>query len=182
VGNIQNIDLDDLVKFHGHLCDGLVVGQLALKQAMEVLYPTGIIDRKNIRIVSEPSPCLTDAAIYTTGGRYQFNTYYISDDMDGLFTVQRIDNLKAVMVKSNKGVKPGEIDKLGAMAVKGELSACDLDNLKELEDNFTQKLLSTDPKENFTVTEISDFLWNSDLRNTYIKTDISNKNKLKYIQ
>jgi acetolactate decarboxylase len=102
--------------------------------------------------------------------------------MDGLFTVQRIDNLKAVMVKSNKGVKPGEIDKLGAMAVKGELSACDLDNLKELEDNFTQKLLSTDPKENFTVTEISDFLWNSDFRNTYIKTDISNKNKLKYIQ
>ncbi|WP_394331308.1 FmdE family protein [Pricia antarctica] len=42
------IDSDDLVKFHGHLCDGLVVGHLALQLAMHELYPDGIIDRTRI--------------------------------------------------------------------------------------------------------------------------------------
>ncbi|SHF24147.1 acetolactate decarboxylase [Arenibacter palladensis] len=179
LGNIQNIDLDDLVKFHGHLCDGLVVGHLALQRAMQELYSDGIVDRTNTRIVSKASPCLTDAAIYLTGGRYQFNTFYISNNMDALFTVQRIDTQRAVAVHMKKGLKPMEIDQLGAMVVKGELSACDLDKLKGMEDNFTELLLSTDPKDNFTLTEITDFKWSPVLKNDYIKTDILNKNKTK---
>ncbi|MCK0191429.1 FmdE family protein [Arenibacter sp. F20364] len=176
LGNIQYIDLNDLVKFHGHLCDGLVVGHLALQSALNELYPDGLVDRTNTRIVSKPSPCLTDAAIYTTGGRYQFNTFYVSDNMDGLFTVQRIDTREAIAVKMKKGVKPQEIDQLGSLAVKGELSACDLDKLKGMEDNFTEMLLSADPKDNFTLSELPDFKWNPVLKNDYIKTDILNKN------
>jgi alpha-acetolactate decarboxylase/formylmethanofuran dehydrogenase subunit E len=177
LGNIQNIDLNDLAKFHGHLCDGLVLGNLALQQAMNKLYPEGIIDRTNTRIVSKSSPCLTDAAIYSTGARYQFNTFYVSDNMEGLFTVQRIDNEKSVVVRLNEGVKPPEIDQLGAKAARGELSACDLDKLKQMEDDFTDKLLSTNPKDNFTVIEIKGFKWMPVLKNDYIKTDILNKNK-----
>ena len=179
LGNIQNIDLDDLVKFHGHLCDGLVVGHLALQMAMNELYPDGIIDRTNTRIVSKASPCLTDAAIYTTGGRYQFNTFYISNDMDELFTVQRMDTQRAVAVKMIKGLKPAKIDQLGALAIKGELTACDLDKLKGMEDDFTELLLSTDSIDNFTLTEVTDFKWSPVLKNDYIKTDILNKNKTK---
>lgn len=182
LGNIQNIDLDDLVKFHGHLCDGLVVGHLALQEALLQLYPDGIIDRTNTRIVSKPSPCLTDAAIYTTGGRYQFNTFYVSDDMNGLFTVQRIDSGRTISVELNNGVKPSEIDKLGAKAVKGKLSACDLEELRKLEDDFSEKLLSADPKDNFSITEITDFEWHPEFRNNFVKTDILNKEKLKCIE
>jgi acetolactate decarboxylase len=179
LGNIQTIDLDDLVKFHGHLCDGLVVGHLALQRALQELYPEGTIDRTNTRIVSKPSPCLTDVAIYTTGARYQFNTFYVSDALDGLFTVQRLDTGKAVSVKMNNGVKPNEINTLGAKAVKGELSPCDLEKLKQLEDDFSEKLLSTDPEANFTITDVTDFEWNPELKNDYIKTDILNKDKPK---
>ncbi|MAU14976.1 MAG: hypothetical protein CMH46_05490 [Muricauda sp.] len=179
MGHIQNIDLDDLVKFHGHLCDGLVVGHLALQEALNELYPDGLIDRTNTRIVSQPSPCLTDVAIYTTGARYQFNTFYVSKDIDGLFTLQRMDTKKAVTVRMNKGVKPKEIDKLGALAVKGELPACDLDKLKKMEDDFTETLLSTDPGKNFTVSETTDFKWSPVLKNDFIKTDILNKDKEK---
>lgn len=46
-----------LEKFHGHFCDGLVVGALAFEQAMLVLYPNQLIDRTNLRIVSKPLPC-----------------------------------------------------------------------------------------------------------------------------
>ncbi|WP_047247347.1 FmdE family protein [Maribacter thermophilus] len=182
IGHFQDIDLDDLVKFHGHLCDGLVVGHLALQEALNELYPDGPIDRTNTRIVSQPSPCLTDAAIYTTGGRYQFNTFYVSKDIDGLFTVQRMDTKKTVTVHMNKGVKPEEIDKLGALAIKGELPACDLDKLKKMEDDFTETLLSTNPKNNFTVTEATNFKWKPVLRNDFIKTDILNKDKEKCLE
>lgn len=92
LGLEHELNLTDLEKFHGHLCDGLVVGFLGLKEGLNVLYPDGIVDRTNTRIVSEASPCLTDAAVYLTGGRYQFNSFYVSNDIDGLYVVQRIDN------------------------------------------------------------------------------------------
>ena len=79
--NIQNVKYDDLVKFHGHSCDGLLEGMQALQVGLKVLYPDGIVDRTNTRIISRSSPCLTDAAIYLTGGRYQYNTFYVTDSI-----------------------------------------------------------------------------------------------------
>ena len=177
LGLEHSVALEDLEKFHGHLCDGLVVGYQALELALQRLYPNGKTDRTNTRIVSKPSPCLTDAAIYLTGGRYQFNTFYVSDKISGLFVVQRIDNGKTITVAMRKEVKPSEIDSLGAIAVKGELPACDLDKLKKLEDDFSNYLLKTEPSKNFITKEMHDFEWNPDLKNDFIKTDILNKNK-----
>ncbi len=172
------ISLNDLEKFHGHLCDGLVVGFLGIKEGLDALYPNGIIDRTNTRIVSKSSPCLTDVAIYITGGRYQFNSFYVDNTIEnGFYIIQRKDNGKAVLVNLNKGVKPAKIDELGAIAVKGELPACDLDELKKMEDDFSKKLLSENPKTNFIVTPIFSFEWKPVLKNDYIKTDILNKNK-----
>lgn len=179
LGLEHELNLEDLEKFHGHLCDGLVVGFLGLKEGLSMLYPKGIVDRTNTRIVSKASPCLTDAAIHLTGARYQFNTFYVSNEIPGLFIVQRIDNGKTVVVNMNKGVKPAEIDEMGALAVEGKLSACDLDELKNMEDDFTEKLLSEDPKGNFTVTEMTDFAWEPVLQYDFIKTDVLNKNKSK---
>lgn len=176
MGHIQNLDLKDLVKFHGHLCDGLVIGHLGLQQALLSLYPDGVVDRTNTRIVSKSSPCLTDASIYLTGGRYQYNTFYVSDNIDGLFIVQRIDTGKTVSVLLNKGVKPMIIDKMGSKALKGELDACELNKLKELEDDFSETLLASDSKNIFTVVELDDFEWNPILKNNFKKTDTLNKN------
>lgn len=172
----QKITINDLEKFHGHLCDGLVVGALAVQEAMKELYPNEPIDRTNLRIVSKPSPCLTDVAIYLTGGRYQFNTFYVDTDFDGLYIIQRIDNLKTVSVSLNNGVKPTAIDSLGNIAIQQNLSPCDIDHLRKLEDDFTQVLLHSDPTIFFTVKEISNFKWNPKTKNDYLKTDILNKN------
>jgi len=172
----QTITINDLEKFHGHLCDGLVVGTLAIQEAMKVLYPSGTIDRTNLRIVSKPSPCLTDAAVYLTGGRYQFNTFYVDKDFDGLYIIQRIDNSKTVSVSLNSGVKPTAIDSLGNIAIQQELSPCDIDHLHKLENDFTQSLIQSDPTTLFTVKEISSFGWNPKIKNDYLKTDILNKN------
>ncbi|MFN3909210.1 MAG: formylmethanofuran dehydrogenase subunit E family protein [Flavobacterium sp.] len=171
----QKITINDLEKFHGHLCDGLVVGALAVQEAMKELYPNGPIDRTNLRIVSKPSPCLTDVAIYLTGGRYQFNTFYVDTDFEGLYIIQRIDDLKTVSVSLNKRVKPTAIDSLGNIAIQQNLSPCDIDHLRKLEDDFTQALIHSDPTKLFTVKVISNFQWNPKTKNDYLKTDILNK-------
>ncbi len=174
----HDISLKDLEKFHGHLCDGLVVGFLGIKQGLNLLYPQGVIDRTNTRIVSKSSPCLTDVAVYISGGRFQFNSFYVDNSIkDGFYIIQRKDNKKAVLVNLKEGVKPAKISELGAKAVKGELQSCDLKELKELEVEFSKKLLSSNPKENFTVREITNFKWDPILKNDYSKTDILNKNK-----
>ena len=139
----QEINISDLEKFHGHLCDGLVVGALSIEQAIKELYPNQIIDRTNLRIVSKPSPCLTDVAIYLTGARFQFNTFYVNNDFKGIFIIQRIDNLKTVLVSLNDGVIPDEIISLGNKAIQRELSPCELANLKNMEDSFIEKLLKS---------------------------------------
>ncbi len=179
LGHLQKIDLQDIEKFHGHLCDGLVEGFLALEQGLQTLYPDGIIDRTNTRIVSKPSPCLTDAAIYMTGGRYQFNSFYVSEAIEGMYVIQRIDTGKSISVRRKPNIKPAVIDLMGSKAVKGELTACELDVLKEYEDDYSVFLQQSEAKDLFEVKEISNFRWQPEMRSDFIKTDILNKEALK---
>ena len=174
----QTITLDDAAKFHGHLCDGLVVGFLGLREALYKIYPDSIIDRTNTRIVSKSSPCLTDIAIYLTGGRYQFNTFYVSDSIIYAFIVQRIDNGKTYGVKLKPGIKPAAIDSLGNLANAGKLYACDIDTLHQIENDFLNQLLIIDPRKTFILEEILGFIWKPVLQSSFIKTDILNKNKV----
>jgi len=175
----QIINLDDAAKFHGHLCDGLVVGFLGLREALYKIYPDSIIDRTNTRIVSKSSPCLTDIAIYLTGGRYQFNTFYVSDSIKYAFIVQRIDNGKTYAVKLKPGIKPAAIDSLGNLANMGKLDACGIDSLHQIENRFLNQFLAANPQEAFILEEIRDFIWKPILQSSFIKTDVLNKNTIK---
>jgi formylmethanofuran dehydrogenase subunit E len=175
LGLQQTVDLGDLVKFHGHLCDGLVVGALAMDTTFKHLFGDGPIDRTNLRIVSKPSPCLTDVAIYLTGGRYQFNTFYVDTGFEGLFMVQRLDNGVAYAVDLASGIKPAEIDSLGSIAVQQNLPPCELDRLQRLEDDFTDFLLHASNGPLFVLRELPNFVWHPNPKNDYLKTDILNK-------
>lgn len=176
--NVQTITLNDAAKLHGHLCDGLVVGFLGLKETMYKLYGDSIIDRTNNRIVSRSSPCLTDIAIFMTGARYQYNTYYVSDSIKYLFIVQRIDDERAYGVKLKSGLMPTAIDSLGRLATKGELDACGIDSLRKLESQFSTFLLSKKPQDLYIIEEIKNYKWLPVLRGNFLKTDVLNK-KLK---
>lgn len=113
-------------------------------------------------------------AVYLTGGRYQYNTFYVNK-IPSLFIVQRLDNNQTLQIKLREGVKPKEIDSLGNLAVNNKLSSCELEHLRELENSFTDKLLSMSAKDIFEVTPLSNFTWKSSLSKTFVKTDVSNK-------
>lgn len=173
--NVQTITLNDAAILHGHLCDGLVVGFLGLKETLYKLYPDSIIDRTNNRIVSKSSPCLTDIAIFMTGARYQYNTYYVSDSIQYQFVVQRIDNEKAFGVKLKPDLMPTAIDSLGKLATKGELDACGINSLRKLESEFSVFLLSQNPQDLFIIEEIKNYKWLPVLKGNFLKTDVLNK-------
>ena len=178
LGLEHQIGLEDVAKMHGHLCDGLVVGFLGLKQALQQLYPDGPVDRTNTRIVSTSAPCLGDVAIYLTGGRYQFHTFYVDDALEGgFYIVQRIDTGEALRVGLKPGVKPRAIAEMGGRAVRRALSPCELDQLKRMEDRFADSLLRADPSEVFVVQPVPDFRWQPVLRNDFLKTDVINKDQ-----
>lgn len=173
--NVQTITLKDAVKFHGHICDGLVAGFLGLKEALYKLYSDSIIDRTNNRIVSKPSPCLADIAIFMTGARYQYDTYYVSESIKYQFVVQRIDTKKTYGVKLKPGLMPPAIDSLGRLATKGELNACGIDSLRILESRFSTFLLSKNPQDLFITEEIKNYKWSPVLKGNFLKTDVLNK-------
>jgi acetolactate decarboxylase len=175
LNHLQTITLEDTARFHGHLCDGLVVGFLGLREALHQLYPDKIIDRTNTRIVSKSSPCLTDVAIYLTGGRYQFNTFYVDDSISYSYIVQRISNGLTYGLKLKPGIKPSVIEEMGNKAIERKLSPCEIDELKKLEDDFSALLLSSAPVDLFIVEKINDFKWEPILENKFVKTDIINK-------
>lgn len=135
----------------------LVVGSLAIQEGMKELYPDQAIDRTNLSILSKPSPYLTDVVSYLTGGRYQFYTFYVAIDFEGLYILQRLDNLKTIFIALNDGIKPTAIDSLGTLAVQQKLAPCDINHLRELEDDFTGTLLELEPIRLFNIKTIADF-------------------------
>lgn len=171
----QEISLADTAKLHGHLCDGLVVGFIGLREALYRLYPSTIIDRTNTRIVSKASPCFGDIAMYLTGGRYQFDSFYVDDAMDYAYIVQRMDTGLTYGVKLKPGIKPSIIDEMGSAAIDKKLSPCELDHLKKLEDDFSEALLCANPVEIFIVETLRNFKWEPDTTMRFIKTDVLNK-------
>ncbi|MFC3416778.1 acetolactate decarboxylase [Algoriphagus hitonicola] len=177
LGFEQRVGLDDLVKFHGHLCDGLVLGAKALDHSFQVLFDQDKIDRTDIRIISAPSPCLTDVATYLSGGRIQFGTQSVQPLADGLFVIQRISDGKTIKIGMKPGIKPLEIIEMTAKAENAALSPCELDELKQLEDEFSREILYTQASEIFDFEELEDFQWSEIPQAVFPKTDVINKNQ-----
>jgi formylmethanofuran dehydrogenase subunit E len=84
----KTITLEDLIKFHGHFCGGLVEAATVLKVALNRLFPDGMIDRTDLRIASNNSACGGDVAAYLTGARARFGSHSI-DKMTGAERVHR---------------------------------------------------------------------------------------------
>ena len=110
-----------------------------------------------------------------TGGRYQFNTFYVDNEIEGIYKVERIDTEESLLIKIKDDLIPKKIPEMGKMAVQQKLSACELSELKSIEDDFSQYLLREDAEEFFTI-ERTKSDWNPKEKNDYVKTDVINKN------
>ena len=156
----KTITLKDLIKFHGHFCGGLVESAASLRVAFDLLFPRGIIDRTDLRIVSNNSACGGDVAAYLTGARLRFGSHHIENSLtESEFIVQVASSGKTVHVKLNPAAYPHEVKTQMRRIESGQFTPKDIDLFQELQWAYAKRMVSKPLKESFIVEEVLDFKW-----------------------
>jgi len=156
----KTITLKDLIKFHGHFCGGLVESTGALRVAFDLLFPGGIIDRTDLRIVSNNSACGGDVAAYLSGARLRFASHHIDNSLtESEFFIQKVSTRKAIHVKLNPEVYPVEVKTFMKKIESGKFTLQDIDRFQELQWAYARRLVNKPLKESFIVEEPREFKW-----------------------
>ncbi|AEJ41864.1 hypothetical protein TPY_3712 [Sulfobacillus acidophilus TPY] len=158
---VKTITVKDLVKFHGHACDGLFRGAVALSRGLAELFPDGVIDRTDLRVLSRNSPCLGDVAAYLTGGRIRFNTQDVRDIPGVWFILQRISSGTTIRVMERAGVYPDDLAQEEARLVSTRQATPEqVDTLREAQWEWVRTVLLTgDPAVMYAVEPLPDWTW-----------------------
>ncbi|QJA06525.1 hypothetical protein FVE67_06825 [Thermosulfurimonas marina] len=152
----KEIGLKDLARMHGHLCDGLVMAFLGIRYALEHLFPQGVVDRTDLRVVTRNSPCFVDAATLMTGARINFMTVRMDNSLKREWIVQRISTGETYHVRLRPGVFPPNLarleKKIKEMRKKGlPVSAELIDRYEAAMWAYNRKLLYTPVQELFEI-------------------------------
>ena len=106
------VTIKDMVKFHGHDCEGLSHAACCCKVAFDILFPDGIIDRSVLWGITGKSPCWSDVVAFLTGARIQYGNLGIFKDKryGHAIIIYREDTDQAVLATWKKGINniPGE--------------------------------------------------------------------------
>lgn len=147
----NRLTLRDVALVHGHLCDGLVISWVELGAALRKLFPDGVVDRTDVRVVSRNGPCWTDVAAWATGARINHRTLLLDDSVADGFVVQRISDGSTVRVSLKQGVVPADLRELErsirSRRAHGELvQPKEIDRFETKANEFSRRLLNTPPE------------------------------------
>lgn len=177
-GQVKTITLKDLVKMHGHPCDGLVTAACALKVGLDALYPDGVVDRTDTGCITKNSPCYGDVAAYLTGGRIRFGTQKIDPSLGNEFILYRFSNRKAVKVSLKPGVFPAAVQALEKKLRSGNFTNEEMLQCQQLEWDYARNLLKRPLGESFEVRALKNFRWTPDsYEHIGRRGDVINKNR-----
>lgn len=100
------VTLKDMVKWHGHDCEGTTHAAAAIKVAFNTLFPDGIIDRSVLWGISGPSPCWSDAVAFLSGARLQYGNLGFFKDKKYAHAIllYRMDTGVAVLATYKEGI------------------------------------------------------------------------------
>ncbi|MBP2627602.1 MAG: formylmethanofuran dehydrogenase subunit region [Firmicutes bacterium] len=179
----KEISLKDLARIHGHLCDGLVISYIEINAVLDKLFPNGVVDRTDLRVVSKNGPCWVDASSMMTGARINFQTLRIDSTIGDGFIIQRISTGEAYDVHLKPGVFPKEQaqleSKIRKLRSQGQsVSAEDIDKVEQMGEELSRKILNLPPEEILVIKALPDykFVFNDMFGN---RGDIINKNMLR---
>jgi len=158
----KTITLGDLVRMHGHACDGLVVAAAALSVALAELYPDGVVDRTDTGCISNNSPCFGDVAAYLTGGRIRFGTQKIEPQRGISFVVHRFTTGEAIEVALRDGVFPSDLTALEDKLRHGEWTDSEMRECQRRQWEFARSLLQRPLTDSFRTTRLPRLAWTPD--------------------
>lgn len=127
------VTLKDIVKWHGHDCEGTTHVACCCKAAFDILFPDGIIDRSVLSGITGKSPCWSDGVAFLTGARLQYgNLGFFKEKKYGhAIVLYREDTGVAVLATWKKGINniPGE-----PVVLPGEITWKPKNNMEEIMD------------------------------------------------
>lgn len=175
----KQIWLEDLAKIHGHLCDGLVISFVELNSVLRKLFPNGVVDRTDLRVVSKNGPCWVDASSMLTGARINFGTLSIDKSVGNGFIVQKISTGEAYQVKLKEGVFPDDLaaleKKIKSDAKEGKkVSDEDIAQLETLANKLSKKILNSIPDEIIELKKLDNYKFKQNIK-VGTRTDVINK-------
>lgn len=175
----KQIELKDLAKIHGHLCDGLVISFVELKTVLNKLFPNDVVDRTDLRVVSKNGPCWVDAATMMTGARINFGTLSIDKSVGNGFIVQKISTGETYQVKLKDSVFPDDLaqleKKIKSEAKEGKkVSDIDIEKLEALANKLSEKVLNSNPNEIIEIKKLDNYRFKQNIQ-IGTRTDIINK-------
>jgi len=176
----KEIGLKDLARIHGHLCDGMVIAYIEIKTVLQKLFPDGVVDRTDIRIVSKNGPCWVDTASMMTGARINFKTLSIDKTVGDGFIVQKISTGEAYAVHLKPDIFPKDQEmlenKIRMLRSEGKpVTSEDINTVEMMANNLGKKLLNSSPSEILDINYLPDynFIYTFSTGN---RGDIINKN------
>jgi len=156
----KTVTVADLIKFHGHLCGGLMEATVALRAAFNRLFPEGGIDRTDLEIVSSNSACGGDVAAYLTGARTRFNTHRIDNALaGGEFYVRRASTSEVVHVSLRDEAYPHEVKAQMRRVLSDDHMPADIDEFGRVQWEYARRLTTMPPEQAFQVEPAPDYVW-----------------------
>lgn len=172
----KQLGLGDLVRLHGHACDGLVMASAALSVALSELYPDGVIDRTDTGCISNNSPCFGDVAAYLTGGRIRFGTQKIEPTRGLSFVVHRFSTNETIEVSLRDGIFPPGLHDLEAKLKSGTFTDEEQRTCQQAQWDYARGLLQRPLRESFETRRLEGYVWVPDTyANTGKRGDIINR-------
>lgn len=158
----KEIGVRDLSLIHGHACDGLVIVFVETKAVLNKLFPDGVVDRTDLRVVSKNGPCWVDTVAFMTGARINFKTLKLDKNIGNGFIIQRISTGEAYDVHLKPGVFPVDQTALeekirDSRSKDKAVSAKDIDTDEKMANTLILKLLNTAPEELLDIKPVKDF-------------------------
>jgi len=156
------IELKDLARMHGHLCDGLVISFVAIKAVFARLFPSGVVDRTDLRAVTKNGPCWVDAVAFMTGARINFQTLRLDNAVGDGFIIQRISTGEAYAVHLKAGVFPKAQlaleTRIRMARTQGlPVSAADIDASEAMANDLSRLLLNAHPEDVLDVERLEEY-------------------------
>jgi formylmethanofuran dehydrogenase subunit E len=100
-------DLQEVIKFHGHLCPGIVIGYRAAKEALRRLAVDRAEDEELVAIV-ENDACGVDAVQVLTGCTFGKGNFFFRDYGKHVYTIARRSDGKAVRLSAKPKRRTGD--------------------------------------------------------------------------
>lgn len=176
----KTIGIQDIVEFHGHPCDGLVIAFIEIRAVLERLFPDGVVDRTDLRVVSKNGPCWVDTVAMMTGARINFGTLSIDPAIGDGFIIQRISTGETYQVHLKEGVFPkdqAELEgKIRRLSAEGKpVPPADIDRVEQMADSLSKKLLNTPPVEILDIEKMDGYEYRFQFTSPGKRGDIINK-------